>query len=149
MKELNATPEPAPIIPTDFTLEEIINVFTSTITKPNTVKKYIFDIKRVFKLSGITMFTGSLEEFFGMKESLNNSKYSLSTIKESYQFILVFITNSKMIVDTKTIQKYDKEHEIYSIKYEVLITKRNTDEEEMVIPFTEYHKRILDFFGKE
>ena len=149
MKELNATPEPAPIIPTDFTLEEIINVFTSTITKPNTVKKYIFDIKRVFKLSGITMFTGSLEEFFGMKESLNNSKYSLSTIKESYQFILVFITNSKMIVDTKTIQKYDKEHEIYSIKYEVLITKRNTDEEEMVMPFTEYHKRILDFFGKE
>ena len=149
MKELNATPEPAPIIPTDFTLEEIINVFTSTITKPNTVKKYIFDIKRVFKLSGITMFTGSLEEFFGMKESLNNSKYSLSTIKESYQSILVFITNSKMIVDTKTIQKYDKEHEIYSIKYEVLITKRNTDEEEMVIPFTEYHKRILDFFGKE
>ena len=149
MKELNATPEPAPIIPTDFTLEEIINVFTSTITKPNTVKKYIFDIKRVFKLSGITMFTGSLEEFFGMKESLNNSKYSLSTIKESYQSILVFITNSKMIVDTKTIQKYDKEHEIYSIKYEVLITKRNTDEEEMVMPFTEYHKRILDFFGKE
>ena len=80
LKELNAIPEPAPIIPTEFTLDMIIDIFTSTITKPNTVKKYICDIKRVFNLSGITSFTGSLEEFFGIKESLNNSKYSLSTI---------------------------------------------------------------------
>ena len=149
LKELNAIPEPAPLIPTEFTLDMIIDVFTSTITKPNTVKKYICDVKRVFKLSGITSFTGSLEEFFGIKESLNNSKYSLSTIKGSYQSILVFITNSKMIVDTKIVAKYDKEHKIYCIKYEDLITKRNTDKEEMVIPFTEYHKRILDFFGKD
>ena len=39
LKELNAIPELAPIIPTEFTLDMIIDVFTSTITKPNTVKK--------------------------------------------------------------------------------------------------------------
>ena len=124
LKVLNAIPEPAPIIPTEFTLDMIIDIFTSTITKPNTVKKYICDIKRVFKLSGITSFMGSLEEFFGIKESLNNSKYSLSTIKGSYQSILVFITNSKMIVDTKIVAKYDKEHKIYCIKYEDLLAKK-------------------------
>ena len=148
-QKLNAIPEPAPIIPTEFTLDMIIDVFTSTITKPNTVKKYICDVKRVFKLSGITSFTGSLEEFFVIKESLNNSKYSLFTIKGSYQSILVFITNSKMIVDTKIIQKYDKEHKIYCIKYEDENTKKKTEKEHAVIPFTEYHKRIHDFFGKD
>ena len=127
----------------------IIDVFTSTITKPNTVKKYICDMKRDFKLSGITMFTGMLDEFFGIKESLNNSKYSLSTIKGSYQSILVFITNSKMIVDTKIIQKYDKEHKIYCIKYEDENTKRKTEKEHAAIPFTEYYKKVLDFFGKD
>ena len=149
LKELNAIPEPAPIIPTEFTLDMIIEVFTSTITRPNTVKKYICDIKRVFNLSGINKFTGSLEEFFGIKESLNNSKYSLSTIKGSYQSILVFITNSKMIVDTKIVAKYDKEHKIYCIKYEDENTKRKSEKEHAVIPFTEYYKRVLNLFGSE
>jgi hypothetical protein len=67
----------------------IIDVFTSTITKPNTVKKYICDVKRVFKLSGITSFTGSLEEFFVIKESMANSKYSISTIKGSFLTVAV------------------------------------------------------------
>jgi hypothetical protein len=106
-------------------------------------------VKRVFKLSGITSFTGSLEEFFVIKESMANSKYSISTIKGSYQSILVFITNSKMIVDTKVTSKYDKEHKIQCIKYEDLITKRKDEKEHAVIPFTEYHKLILDFFGKD
>ena len=127
----------------------IIEVFSSTITRPNTVKKYICDVKRVFNLSGITVFTGSLEEFFSIKESLNNSKYSLSTIKGSYQSILVFITNSKMIVDTKVTAKYDKEHKIFCIKYEDQNTKKKEEKEEMVIPFTEYHKRVLDYFGSD
>jgi hypothetical protein len=48
LKELNAIPEPAPLIPTEFTLDMIIDVFTSTINRPNTVNKYMCDIKRVF-----------------------------------------------------------------------------------------------------
>jgi hypothetical protein len=149
IRVINLPPAPEPIIPTEFTLEMIIDVFTKTITRPNTVKKYIGDMKRVFKLSGINNFTGSLEEFFGIKDSLNNSKYSLSTIKGSYQSILVFINNSKMIVDTKVTAKYDKEHKIYCIKYEDQNTKKKTDNAENVIPFTEYYKRVLNAFGKD
>ena len=147
IREMNAPPPPPVIIPTEFTQQMINDVFTETITNPNTLKKYTNDIKRVFKLSGINEFTGSLEEFFVIKESINNSKYSISTIKGSYQSILVFITNSKMIVDTKVVAKYDKEHKIYCIKYEDLITKRKEDKEEMVIPFTEYLQKIHDYFG--
>lgn len=149
IREMNAPPPPPQIIPTEFKQQMIDDIFTATIANPNTLKKYTNDIKRVFKLSGINEFTDSLEEFFVIKESLNNSKYSLSTIKGSYQSILVFIYNSKMIVDTKVTAKYDKEHKIYCIKYEDLIIKRKTDKEEMVTPYTEYYKRILDFFGKD
>ena len=77
IRVINAPPPPPEIIPIEFTLQMIIDVFTSTTTRPNTVKKYICDVKRVFKLSNITSFTGTLEEFFGIKDSLNNSKYSL------------------------------------------------------------------------
>ena len=54
-----------------------------------------------------------------------------------------------MIVDTKVAAKYDEEHKIQCIKYEDLITKRKTENGHAVIPFTEYHKRILDFFGPD
>jgi hypothetical protein len=113
------------------------------------VKKYISDLKRVFRLSGITVFTGSLEEFFGIRESLNNSKYSLSTKKGSFQAILVFITNSKINIDTKVLANYDKCHKIYIIKCEDENTKKKTDKAEMVVPYEEYKRRILDFFGED
>jgi hypothetical protein len=54
-----------------------------------------------------------------------------------------------MIVDTKVTAKYDKEHKIYCIKYEDQNTKKKEEKEEMVIPFTEYLQKILDFFGKD
>ena len=40
-------------------------------------------------------------------------------------------------------------HKIYIIKCEDENTKRKSDKKLAVIPFTEYHKRILDFFGKD
>ena len=149
LKELNAIPEPAPIIPSNFTLGMIIDVYTSTITRPNTVKKYICDMKRVFKLSGITSFTGSLDEYIIIKNSIDDSRYSLSTKKGSFQAILVFITNSKIVTDTKVLANYDKCQKIYIIKCEDENTKRKSEKEHAVIPFTECHQRILDFFGAD
>lgn len=149
VKVLNTPPEPEPIIPTEFTLDDIIEVFTKTITNQNTIKKYTNDVKRVFKSSGIDKFVGSLDKFFGIKESLIKSKYSISTIKGSFQSILVFITNSKIVIDTKIVGKYDKEHKIYCIKYEDQTEKRKTEKEHAVIPFTEYLQKVLDFFGSE
>ena len=149
IREMNAPPPPPEIIPTEFTLPMIIDVLTKTIDKPNTLKKYICDLKRIFKTSGITSFTGSLDVFLVIKESLENSRYSLSTIKGSFQSILVFITNSKIVIDSKIVAKYDRCHKVFIIKCEDQTEKRKTDKEEMVIPYTEYHKRILDFFGTD
>lgn len=147
IKEINKPPPPAPIIPTEFTLEQIIDVFTKSITSANTLKKYICDMKRVFKLSGITEFTGSLQEHFIIKESLENSKYSLSTIKGSFQSILVFIDYSN--IDTKVKAKYDKCHKIFIIKCEDQNTKRKTDKSHSVMLFNEYKEKILEKFGNE
>jgi hypothetical protein len=149
IRVLNIPPPPEEIIPTEFTLEMIIDVFTKTITRPNTVKKYICDFKRIFKLSGISSFTGSLDEYIMIKNSIDESKYSLSTKKGSFQAILVFITNSRIVIDKKTLANYDKCHKIYIIKCEDQNTKKKTDNAEMVIPFTEYNKRVLDAFGKD
>ena len=108
----------------------IIDVFTSTITKPNTVKKYICDVKRVFKLLGIISFAGSLDEYVLIENSIDDSRYSLST---SFQAILVFITNSKIVIDKKVLSNYDKMHEIYIITCEDENIKKRTDKELAVI----------------
>jgi hypothetical protein len=149
IRVLNIPPPPVEIIPTEFTLEMVISTFEATITRPNTVKKYICDMKRVFKLSGITVFTGTLDEFYGIKQSIDESKYSLSTKKGSFQAILVFITNSRIGVDKKVLANYDRCHKIYCIKYEDQNTKKKTDNAEMVLPFTKYHKKIKDYFGAD
>jgi hypothetical protein len=149
IREMNAPPPPPEIIPTEFTLPMIIDVLTKTIDKPNTLKKYICDMKRIFKTSGITSFTGSLDVFLVIKESLENSRYSLSTIKGSFQSILVFITNSKIVIDSKIVAKYDRCHKVFIIKCEDQTEKRKSEKEHAVIPFTEYKRRILEFFGAD
>jgi hypothetical protein len=149
LKIMNTPPPPPEIIPTEFNLDMIHAVLNEKITNKNTKLKYCNDFKRIFKLSGITVFTGSLDEYIIIKKSIDDSKYSLSTKKGSFQSILVFIDYSKINIDTKVLANYNKCHKIYIIKCEDQTEKRKTDKEEMVIPFTEYKRRILEFFGSE
>jgi hypothetical protein len=146
---LNTPPPPEPIIPTEFSLEDIIEVFTKTITNQNTLKKYILDIKRVFRLSGIDKFTGSLEEYIIIKESLENSKYAVSTVKGSFQAILVFIEHSKILIDKTIVSKYDKMHKIYIIKYDDANSAKKTEDEHNVLPYNVYLNKILEHYGTD
>ena len=149
IREINPPPPPPEIIPSEFTLDMIHAVFNEKIINKNTKLKYCNDFKRTFKLSGITSFTGSLDEYFIIKKSIDDSRYSLSTKKGSFQSILVFIDYSKINIDTKVKSNYDKMHKIYIIKCEDENTKRKSEKEHAVIPFTEYYKRVLDHFGKD
>ena len=106
LKLLNRV-EPIVIVPVSFTLEMMIQILNDTIPNENTRKKYINDIKRVFTLSKIHHFTGSIEEYQIIKNSLAESKYSISTQKGCVQVILVFIEKSNMIIDTKITAKYN------------------------------------------
>jgi ABC-type polysaccharide transport system permease subunit len=92
IREINLPPAPEPIIPTEFTLEMIYAVFNEKITNKNTKLKYCNDFKRIFKLCRITSFTGTLDEYIIIKKSIDDSRYSLSTKKGSFQSILVLIT---------------------------------------------------------
>lgn len=147
LKQINQPPPPPEIKKTEYTLEEMIDVFRATITKENTLRKYISDVKRVFKLSGITSFTGTLVEYIQIKDAVQNSTYSLSTIKGSFQAILVFITNSKMDVPLSIVSNYDNIHKVAKIRCEDQVEKRKTELEFAVIPFTEYHTKIREHFG--
>jgi hypothetical protein len=105
LKIINTPIQPV-FIPTEFTLEMVIDVLTANITAENTRKKYINDVKRVFNLSGIQVFTGTMEEFSSIKKTVCESKYSLSTQRGTIQSILVFIEHSKLIIDKKILARY-------------------------------------------
>lgn len=147
IKNNKQPPTPPVVKKSEYTLDEIIEVFKNTITKENTLRKYISDVKRVFKLSGITSFTGTLLEYVKIKEAVQMSKYSLSTIKGSFQAILVFITNSKMDICETIVSNYDKIHKVAKIKCEDQVAQRITELDLAVIPFTEYHTKIREHFG--
>ena len=146
LKLLNRV-EPIVIVPVSFTLEMMIQILNDTIPNENTRKKYINDIKRVFTLSKIHHFTGSIEEYQIIKNSLAESKYSISTQKGCVQVILVFIEKSNMIIDTKITAKYNVLYEIYCIKTTDQNTARKTDADHSVILYTDYMDLIKNKYG--
>ena len=78
-KVLN-TPVPKVIIPTEYTLNIL-----GKIENENTKRKYTNDMKGLFTLSGIQKFTGIMEVFNLIKNSVENSNYSLSIRKGTTQ----------------------------------------------------------------
>ena len=147
--EINKPPPPVPIIPTEFSLNMILDIFKNCITNTNTLNKYSNDMKRVFTITGLEKFTGSLNEYILIKDKFDNSKYSVSTIKGSYQSILVFLNHSKIVIPKAIASKYDKQHKIYSIRYEDLIKARMSALKHSVITFEDYLKKVLEHFGQE
>lgn len=149
LKIINTPPPPAPIIPTEFTLDMILDIFKANISNENTLNKYSNDIKRVFLLTGLEKFTGSLNEYILIKDKFDNSKYSVSTIKGSYQAILVFLNHSKIVIPKAIASKYDKQYKIYTIRYEDTIKSRQSALKHSVITFEDYLKKVLEHFGQE
>jgi hypothetical protein len=149
LKILNAPPTPAPIIPTEFTLEMVLDIFKATISNENTLNKYSNDIKRVFTITGLEKFTGSLVEYILIKDKFDNSNYSISTIKGSFQSILVFINHSNMVIQKNILSKYDKQYKIYTIKYEDMIKSRQSEVKHSVISFSDYMEKVLEHYGPE
>jgi hypothetical protein len=149
LKILNTPPPPAPIIATEFTCDMILDIFRANIDNENTLNKYSNDIKRVFLLTGLEKFTGSLNEYISIKDKFDNSNYSVSTIKGSFQSILVFINHSKIDIPKAVASKYDKQHKIFTIRYEDAIKVRMSAMKHSVITFQDYLKKVLDRYGAE
>ena len=149
LKILNTPPPPAPIIPTEFTLNMILDIFKNCITNTNTLNKYSNDIKRVFNLTGLDKFTGSLNEYILIKDKFDNSNYSVSTIKGSYQSILVFLNHSKIVILKGIASKYDKIYKIFTIRYEDMIKSRQSEVKHSVISFSDYMEKVLEHYGPE
>jgi hypothetical protein len=141
------TPKPEIIIPKEFSLAQIIDVFTANINTENTRKKYINDIKRVFLLAKLQTFVGSMEEFNSIKKAVSESKYSLSTQRGSIQSILVFIDLSKIVIDPKVKARYALLLDVAKAKTDDQQIERINNPENTVIPYDEYLKLILDKFG--
>lgn len=141
--------EPVVIVPVSFTLDMMIQILNNTIQNENTRKKYINDIKRVFTLSLIPFFSGSTEEYQIIKNSLSESKYSISTQKGCVQVILIFIEKSNMIIDTKITAKYNVLYEVYCIKTTDQNTARKTDADHSVILYSDYMELIKTKYGAD
>jgi hypothetical protein len=147
LKILNKV-EPIVIVPVSFKLDEMIQIF-NTVINENTRRKYVCDIKRVFSVSKIPNFTGSMEEYQIIKESISNSKYAISTQKGCIQSILVFIEKSNIIIDTKVTAKYSVLYEIYNIKTTDQNTARKTDADHNVMEYPAYMELIKEKYGAD
>jgi hypothetical protein len=137
------TPKPEIVIPTSFTLEMVLEVI-SKIETENTRKKYTADLKRVFKLSGIQVFVGSIEEHNIIKKSVSESKYSLSTQRGSIQSILVFIDLSKFDIDKKVLARYALLLDVAKVKTDDELEERQKNPDNAVIPYDEYLELIYE-----
>lgn len=147
LKILNKV-EPIVIVPVSFTLDKMIQIF-NTVINENTRRKYVCDIKRVFSVSKIPIFTGSIEEYLIIKETISNSKYAISTQKGCIQSILVFIEKSNIIIDTKVTAKYSVLYEVYNIKTTDQNTARKTDADHNVMEYKKYMEIIKEKYGAD
>lgn len=147
LKILNKV-EPIVIVPVSFTLDEMIQIF-NTVINENTRRKYVCDIKRVFSVSKIPNFTGSMEEYLIIKETISNSKYAISTQKGCIQSILVFIEKSNILIDTKVTAKYSVLYEVYNIKTTDQNTARKTDADHNVMEYQKYMELIKEKYGED
>jgi hypothetical protein len=132
------------VIPKEFTLEMCIEVFNEHIPNINTKLKYINDLKRVFKLSGIQVFSGTMEEFNSIKKAVESSKYSLSTQRGSIQSLLVFIDHSKIVIDKKVLARYALLLDVAKVKTDDQLIERMNNPDNAVIPYDEYLKLIYE-----
>jgi hypothetical protein len=136
------------VTPKEYTLDMIVDVFKE-ITNINTQKKYINDIKRIFTVSGINLFKGTMEEFILIKQKIEESKYSLSTQKGSIQSLLVFMELTNFLINPKVRAKYEVLFDVYKIKTEDEHTEKQNNVDNSVMDFTKYLNLVLDKFGSK
>ena len=145
LKELNKPPPPPVILPIEYTLEMIKDIFTDHCPNTNTCKKYQTDMKRIFTLCNIQYFTTTIDTYNGVKESLDGSSYSLQTKRGCIQSILVFLEKSGIVIEPKITALYNVLYEVYGIKCNDENDKRKTNNE--VMDYDEYVKIILENYG--
>jgi hypothetical protein len=141
LKELNKQNEPI-ILPLEYTLDMIQTVFTEHITNINTLKKYNGDMQRVFTVSNLEYWNGTIDTYNGIKESLDNCKYSLQTRRGAVQSVLVFIDKSGILIDPKITARYNVLYEVYGIKCSDANNAKKTSADNEVMDYNDYMKLI-------
>jgi hypothetical protein len=140
-------PVPPVIRPLELNFDEITKILSKDANE-NTSKKQLGDIKRVFKLVGITSFNGSLEIYNDIKGYLDHSVYSLSTKRGTVQSILVLIQKSNIVTEPLVLPKYTLLNDIYTVKTNDANSLKLSDTNLDVILYTDYLKLILEKYGE-
>jgi hypothetical protein len=145
LKELNRQREPV-VLPTEYTLDMIQAVFTEHITNINTLKKYNGDMKRVFTVSNLECWNGTIDTYNGVKDALEHSKYSLQTRRGAVQSILVFIDKSGILIDPKITAYYNVLYEVYGIKCTDANDKKKTSTDNEVMNYDTYMELVAEHY---
>ena len=147
LRIMNSPPPPPIVLPIEYTLEMIQDIFTENCDNANTRKKYNGDMKRIFKICELQYFTTTIDTYNAVKESLDSSKYSLQTRRGCIQSILVFIDKSGIVCEPKITALYSVLYEVYGIKCTDQNDKRKTNGDDDVMDYDAYMKLILDHYG--
>lgn len=146
LRELNKPPPEPVILPLEYTLDMIQAVFTEHITNPNTLKKYNGDMKRVFTICDLHFFTPTIHTYNGVKDGLEQSKYSLQTRRGAVQSILVFIDKSGILIDPKITAYYNVLYEVYGIKCADANDAKKTADANEVMNYDTYMELVAEHY---
>ena len=141
------TPAPPPIVlPIEYTLEMIQDIFTENCDNANTRKKYNGDMKRIFKICELQYFTTTIDTYNGIKEMLDSSKYSLQTRRGCIQSILVFIDKSGIVCEPKITALYSVLYEVYGIKCTDANDAKKTSTSNQVMNYNTYMELVAEHY---
>ena len=146
------TPTPAPTptpTPTPIGLDQINHLLeqlkeTGVIKTAGTLKKYLGDIKRLLKLTDCDDLTTCLKHPTEIIAEIDNSSFSVNTIKSLYQTIVFAIDNFKLPYSKAVFAEYKKKFDLYKVKS----TDQSQEKtKETILPFPEYLERVKEKFG--
>jgi len=134
--------------------DAIDNIETLDVSR-GTKTKYINDLKTLLNITGCDDLRQCLKQSKKIISEIENAKqkrdptlsYGINTKKSLYQTILFLITNLKIDLKESTIERYKSKFEEYKILSRDKTAENKVSNDESVMDYKEYVKKILQKFG--
>jgi hypothetical protein len=159
VKPLEPEPEPE-LTPNDYTEEQLIILISQQDYPERTIKTYTSDIRRLFKITECETILPCLKKIKKIIEAIEmglydtNKSYSINTIKQTLQVLLIIINKILKNDPTYTNMNFEKIIDKISSKfqeYKELSSIENNEkvDKEVVPTFSEYLEKVKKLFGTD
>lgn len=155
IQEQNVFIEQLPSNNSNYTQNEIITLLKNdtTIKSENTRKTYISSIKRLFTMTGCENLKMCLNELSNMVSNIENSDYSVNSIKQTVQSVLYIADKynifSNLFSKSKASSLKKKFQTLFAKYKDKSITQLEETQKIILYPtFSDYLSRVKEVYGK-